>query len=121
MRKLLEEKVEKEKKEEEVFEANMEGAEAGIVAYLEWKGAGKPVDEKGRIKPSLKQAKAIVRTLMPTIDHTKKISDYNTVYKIVNWLERLGNWAEEMENLDRDAAKKRVAAHKPLFSFTHIP
>ena len=85
-----------------------------------WKDAGKPVDGKGRFKLSLKQAKAIVRVLMPTIDPTKKVSDYNAVYNIVNWLERLGNWEEEMEKLDMDAAKKRVAAHKPLLSFTHV-
>ena len=38
--------------------------------------------------------------------------------QVVNWLESLGNWEEEMEKLDLDAAKRRTAAHKPLFSLS---
>ena len=87
-------------------------------------GRGQVGGRKGKIKLNLKQAKAIVRTLMPAIDPTKKVSEYNAIYKVVNWLESLGNWEEEMEKLDLDAAKRRtaakrrIAAHKPLFSLS---
>ena len=117
-RKLAEEKKENERKENEALEADIDTAEIGVLAYLEWKDAGKPVDGKGKIKLNLRQAKAIVRALMPAIDPTKKVSEYNAVYKVVNWLESLGNWEEEMERLDLDAAKRRTAAHKPLFSLS---
>ena len=117
-RKLAKEEKENKRKEDKALEADIDIAEIGVIAYLEWKDAGKPVDGKGKIKLNLKQAKAIVRALMPAIDPTKKVSEYNAVYKVVNWLESLGNWEEEMEKLDLDAAKRRTAAHKPLFSLS---
>ena len=50
------------------------------------------MDGKGKIKLNLKQAKVIVRDLMPAIDPAKKVSEFNAVYKVLNWLESLGNW-----------------------------
>ena len=117
-RKLAKEEKENKRKEDKALEADIDIAEIGVIAYLEWKDAGKPVEGKGKIKLKLKQAKAIVRALMPAIDPTKKVLEYNAVYKVVNWLESLVNWEEEMEKLDLDAAKRRAVAHKPLFSLS---
>ena len=57
----------------------------------------------------------------------QKASEYNAVYKVVNWLESLGNSEEEMEKMDRDAAKKRVGLDgtaRPrgvvIFCFKHL-
>ena len=68
----------------------------------------------GKIKLTYKVTKTIAKALMCWVDPTKNVFDYTSLYKVVEWLETVDNWEDEMEQLDRGTAKKRLAAHKPL-------
>ena len=59
-------------------------------------------------------AKAIVKALMPRVDPTKKVSDYNAKYKCVDWLKSLEDWEAEMEKMSADYVKEKRAAYKPM-------
>ena len=71
-RKLAEEEKESKRKEDEALEANSDVAEIDVLAHLEWKDEGKPVDGKGEINLSHTQTKAIFRALMTATDPTKR-------------------------------------------------
>ena len=59
------------------------------------------------------QAKIIVKTLMPRIGPTKKVSEY--MRKYVEWLVGLEDWEAEMETVGKDIARILKEAHSRLF------
>ena len=114
-RKLLEDEKEKKRKAEEAEEKEEGGKNDALYYYHRWKTGGKPLDSKGKIKLSLKGARAIVKVLMPRVDPTKKVAEYTALYKIVEWLEGLEDWEAEMDQIDKDVSERTMAKHKPLW------
>ena len=73
------------------------------------------MDKHDKIKLSHMGAKTIVKALMPRVDPTKNVSEYKSMKMCVDWLMSLEDWEAEMDALDKDATKERLAVHKRLF------
>ena len=63
-------------------------------------------------------AVAIVNVLLPKVDPTKKVSEYKTMGKCVNWLMSLAGgttWETEMEALRNEHCAAALMAQPRLF------
>ena len=96
--------------------AGIEVLKLADIHYYNWIAKGKPVDKNKKIKLGQVAAKAIVKALMPRVDPSKNVKDYNAMYKCIDWLESLPDWEAEMKKLTEDSKKERMEVHKPLFS-----
>ena len=59
--------------------------------------------------------KTIVKVLMSLADPSKKVGEYKTMGKCVDWLMGLDDWTKDMEELDAEVKKDTLAIHKRLF------
>ena len=57
----------------------------------------------------------IVENLLPRVNPTKKVSEYNPKGKCVDWLMGLADWEAEMESMSKDYGKTAMEAQPRLF------
>ena len=71
-----------------------------IGRFNAWKREGKPRDTAGNPKfSSAKHAMEILKALLPKIDPSDKVSQYNSGSKSLNRLLKMDDWEAEMEKV----------------------
>lgn len=113
-RRLEQIEVEKQEKTRTEKEEKLNVLDDAVYYYNRWK-VDKPVDKHNKVKLSQVGAKIIVKALMPSVDPTKKVKEYTTMNKCVDWLMSLEDWEADLEALTKEAVKERMSNHKRLF------
>ena len=99
-------RIEKKEQEDMMKKKNEKKAELdkkdwlAIGRFNAWKREGKPRDAAGNPKfSSAKHAMEILKALLPKIDPSDKVSQYNSGTKSLNRLLKMDDWEAEMEKV----------------------
>jgi hypothetical protein len=87
----------------------------GVLAYQAWVKSGRPVTPQGYPKMNLKNAKSIIKVLLPIIDikGELKMKDFGTVGVCLKWLGAIARgmtWDEHMKEYMNKLREERACA-----------
>lgn len=113
----LEENKKKAEKEKMGSKKSEEMSEVEITIYHwgNWVQHGKPVDKNGKLKLSKEASVFIAKASLPRINATKKVSEYKTKVKCIDWLASLTDWEAKMQAMSKNLDKVAMEAQPKLF------
>ena len=118
-RRLEEKKLQEEKDDAEVEKMKgLSDVDVALFHYGNWVTKGKQLNKKDKLDLSKAEAVAIVNVLLPKVDPTKKVSEYKTMGKCVDWLMNLAGgttWEMEIEAMRNEHCAAALVAQPRLF------